>query len=129
MRDLRSHIGYARILSIRCKTFGRKEGRKKTVRELMEMGGNVHEQDTDGDTPLHMFPFFGQEEAVKELVQLGSVVHTHDAGGFTPLQMAADGGYVATVRWQQNAPGGGGIDGLGGFLNSIVKWLEQAGHS
>jgi hypothetical protein len=32
--------------------------------------------------------------------------------------------------WKEyNTPGAGGIDGLGGFLNSKLKWSEQADHS
>jgi ankyrin repeat protein len=77
----------------------RSEEEEETVRELVAMGGDMHGQDVDGATPLHMAAANGHyAETVRLLVELGSDVNARDAGGCTPLKQAANYGDVATVR-------------------------------
>jgi hypothetical protein len=50
----------------------RSEGRKETVRVLVEFGGDVRARSVDGDTPLHYAAESGQNETVRVLVGMDS---------------------------------------------------------
>jgi ankyrin repeat protein len=68
------------------------------VQVLVEMGRDMHAQDANGDTPLHLIIVAaGHEQIVRVLVELGSAVSAHSAiDGATALHQAAAAGYVAT---------------------------------
>ncbi len=58
------------------------------IRKLLEAGGNVHERDEDGRTPLHMAVFNGSEEIVELLLSAGANPNAQDKKGVTALNTA-----------------------------------------
>ncbi len=63
-----------------------------TVQVLIEYGGDVHVQTSEGYAPLHVASMWGRVEAVRELLDHGADPLVYDEEEMLPLDLAREGG-------------------------------------
>jgi len=73
-------------------------GQVDRVTELVAVGADVNEPDSDGDTPLMLAAAQGHTSVVTVLLRNRADVHLHNDRGETALHQAAYGGHAAAVK-------------------------------
>jgi ankyrin repeat protein len=68
------------------------------ARLLLQRGVDVHAQDKDHDTPLHLAAFSGRLEIAGVLLDHGANVNVENKSGGTPLHQVAQGEYDSQER-------------------------------
>jgi ankyrin repeat protein len=68
------------------------------ARLLLQRGVDVHVQDKDHDTPLHLAAFNGRLEIARVLLDHGADVNAENKQGRTPLHQVAQGTYDSQER-------------------------------
>ncbi|GLA89529.1 hypothetical protein AtubIFM56815_004009 [Aspergillus tubingensis] len=74
------------------------EGRNVILKQLIQNGAYINEQDRGGLTPLSRAVKNGHEAVAKLLVEKGAEVNTSDNNGYTPLLWASQNGHEAVAR-------------------------------
>lgn len=78
-----------------------RNGWTEVALSVMEMGGNVHDTDMDGLTPLHWAAVNGDEAVARELLNNGALYdkesNRHHEEGRVPLHYAAMNGHKAVL--------------------------------
>jgi ankyrin repeat protein len=57
---------------------------------LLNNGANIHQADSDGETPLLWAARYGHIQIVELLLENGADIHQADSNGRTPLHVAAN---------------------------------------
>jgi hypothetical protein len=68
------------------------------IRALVQLGGDVHALNANGQTPLFMAAYGGHEDAIRVLVELGGDVNSPNNTGQTPVYAAAGMGREDVIR-------------------------------
>jgi hypothetical protein len=77
-----------------------RDGNLEQVRQLIEDGANVDEENTQGLTPLHLIALNGRTDLAELLLDHGAVVNQRESytGKLTPMAMALLMGYDDLVE-------------------------------
>ncbi|KAJ1482777.1 ankyrin repeat-containing domain protein, partial [Baffinella frigidus] len=75
-----------------------KVGKLKELRSLIAGKANIEEQDSLGNTPLHVAASNGHDGMVKELLEKGANHSAKAKDASTPLHRAAAGGHEGAIR-------------------------------
>jgi len=75
-----------------------KHGDEFSIRSLAWLGGDVNEQDNNGETPMSYAVRWGRVAAIRVLEELGGDVNGTDNDGMSPLHFAARDGNVDAIR-------------------------------
>jgi ankyrin repeat protein len=67
----------------------KKQKAYQAVKAIVEMGGDIHAVNKDGETAMHKAAFTGAEEVVKYLAGKGAKIDVKDKNGETPWSMAS----------------------------------------
>ncbi len=62
------------------------------VQVLLEFGGDIHGQTSEGYTPLHVAAMCGRVDAVKKLLDYGADPLVYDDEDMLPLELAREAG-------------------------------------
>jgi ankyrin repeat protein len=65
---------------------------------LIEMGANIHVEDSFGFTPFHDAILYSLDDIVAAMIKAGADVNAPNPFGETPLHMAAEGGSMGIVQ-------------------------------
>ena len=68
------------------------------VKKQLELGADVNQSDTDGETPVYVAAQNGHEAVVQQLVAADAALNQSNNNGATPLFMAAQKGHEAVVQ-------------------------------
>ena len=90
-------------------------GHTKTVRNLLDAGGDPNTQASSGFTPLHTAASNGHTETVQVLLDAGGDPNAQASSGFTPLHTAASNGHTETVQVLLDAGGDPNAQASSGF--------------
>ena len=103
-RDWRAQFFTADVLSIRDTADNTllasavTEGRVDAVRQLLELGADVHARDRAGNTALHQAARLGELDALRLLTAAGAQAATRDAAGNSPLHVVGSRDAAETVE-------------------------------
>jgi len=73
-------------------------GNDAQLMSFVERGGNIHAEDGDGRTAVHLAAMGGHEKIVGLLVEMGCHLDVQDKDGNTAIMLAADGGHGRVVN-------------------------------
>ncbi|GFN21442.1 Pfs, NACHT and Ankyrin domain protein [Aspergillus tubingensis] len=102
------------------------EGRNVILKQLIQNGAYINEQDRGGLTPLSRAVKNGHEAVAKLLVEKGAEVNTSDNNGYTPLLWASQNGHEAVARLLVEK--GAEVNTSDNNSYTPLLWASQNGH-
>ncbi|CEJ93255.1 hypothetical protein VHEMI08860 [[Torrubiella] hemipterigena] len=107
-----------------------RNGWTEVALSIIEMGGNIHDTDMDGLTPLHWAAKNGDEAVTRELLENGAHVHKESNGKYEeerfPLHYAATNGHEVAVRLLLE--NGANVEAKGRKRKTALHFAAQRGN-